>query len=68
MFALRVLSAFFEYLLLCTSYNNKLHINMKPFKCHRNYNKKHFNRSLNKGVMVWQKIPIYFLWSTILCR
>ena len=50
-----------------TSCNDKLHINMKSIKGHRRQNKKHFNRPLNKGVMAWQKLSIYFLWSIILC-
>ena len=28
---------------------------------------KAFNMPLNEGVMAWQKFPIYFLWSIILC-
>ena len=52
---------------MCTSCNYKLHINIKSFKCHRVWSKKHLNRPLNKGVMPLKTFPIYFLWSIILC-
>ena len=66
MFLLSMRSVFFEKLLLCTLQPTYQHeaLQMPEVLKHQV-----LNRPLNKGVMAWQKFPIYFLWSLsiILC-